>query len=329
MAGDFQGPPEVCAYLGCYRGPIPYLRSIFYLTGQEELPPRVLVVIHGFGCNVEGYHETLRNTLKQKEPKGNVVILSPLFSKAMFPTNEDFQCGNVYRRNEGGYINDETRWTFAVIPQMVKEACPEASTYIMYGHSAGGQFTHRFCYFDGLLRSKHPDFPAIERALIANPGWYTMPDLGISFPYGLKNIPLADEKEFLKEFVRLPKRLLLGTADTDTEDKDLRKTAEANAQGPHRLARGELYFKKHQELQDALELPAEAAGLDVVFVEGAGHSNAKMCSVALDNREIGTIDIKVKLAKNKVALGDISLAKEGNIGQRPSEGSESIPEACH
>eukprot|EP00913_Durusdinium_trenchii_P031085 g29109.t1 len=201
---------------------------------------------------------------------------------AMFPTNEDFQSGNVYRRDEGGFVEDETRWTFATIPQMVKEACPDACTYIIYGHSAGGQFTHRFCYFDKLLQSKHPDFPVIERALIANPGWYTMPDISVSYPYGLKDTPLAYDRNLLEDFVRLPKRLLLGMADTDTDDKDLRKTPEANAQGPHRLARGEMYVKKHQALQESLDLSGES-GMEVVFVEGAGHSNAQMSSVAFDH----------------------------------------------
>lgn len=257
MAGDFQGPAEVCTYLGCFRGPITYLQSLYVNKGTDQLP-RVFVVIHGFGCNVEGYHQEMRKVLKRKAPKGNILILSPLFSKAMFPTNEDFQSGNVYRRDEGGFVEDETRWTFATIPQMVKEACPDACTYIIYGHSAGGQFTHRFCYFDKLLQSKHPDFPVIERALIANPGWYTMPDISVSYPYGLKDTPLAYDRNLLEDFVRLPKRLLLGMADTDTDDKDLRKTPEANAQGPHRLARGEMYVKKHQALQESLDLSGES-----------------------------------------------------------------------
>ena len=256
--GDFQGPADLCTYAGCYRGPIPYLRSLYINDPATTELPRVFVVIHGFGCNVEGYHEVIRKGLKRKVPQGNLLILSPLFSKEMFPTNEDFQSGNVHRQNEGGFLHDESQWTFSIIPQMVMEACPGAKSYVIYGHSAGGQFTHRFCYFDGLLHSKRPEYPVIERALIANPGWYTMPDLGVSYPYGLKDTPLIEEKKLLEDFVRLPKRLLLGTSDTDTEDKDLRKTPEANAQGPHRLARGESYFKKHQELQELLEMGSES-----------------------------------------------------------------------
>lgn len=87
---------------------------------------------------------------------------------------------------------------------------PEAKTYVIYGHSAGGQFSHRLCYFEGMMSAGHPEYPRIEKALIANPGWYTMPDTSMYYPYGLDRTPLPDMKALLEEFVRLPKVLLLG-----------------------------------------------------------------------------------------------------------------------
>lgn len=66
------------------------------------------------------------------------------------------------------------------------------------------------CYFDGMMRQRRPEYPGIARALIANPGWYTMPDTSIYYPYGLDTTPLPEMKELLEEFVRLPKFLLLG-----------------------------------------------------------------------------------------------------------------------
>ena len=47
--------------------------------------------------------------------------------------------------------------------------------YALYGHSAGGQFVHRYVAF--------ADAPRMESAVAANSGWYTMPDDG-AFPYG-------------------------------------------------------------------------------------------------------------------------------------------------
>jgi len=280
--GFFAGNAEECVYEGLYRGPVKYLKSFFMAAGTHpDDVPTVFVVVHGFGCNVGDYHRVLRNVLKQKLVKSSVMILSPLFSKAMFPTNEDFQSGNVHRRREGGFVDDDSKWTFSVIPNIVKESCPEAKTYVIYGHSAGAQFTHRMCYFDGMMRQRHPEYPGIARALIANPGWYTMPDTSIYYPYGLDTTPLPEMKDLLEEFVRLPKFLLLGTEDTNTEDKNLRKTREANLQGPHRLARGQMYVEKHKEM--AASLGIEDSGLELVFVEGAGHSNSQMASTAVEN----------------------------------------------
>jgi hypothetical protein len=41
--------------------------------------------------------------------------------------------------------------------------------------------------------------------------------------------------------------VLLGTADTNRDDPDLRKTPEADAQGPHRFARGQAFFAQGQQ----------------------------------------------------------------------------------
>ena len=37
--------------------------------------------------------------------------------------------------------------------------------YMIYGHSAGGQFVQRFMLFH--------DSPYVEKAIISSPGWYT------------------------------------------------------------------------------------------------------------------------------------------------------------
>ncbi|CAJ1336476.1 unnamed protein product [Effrenium voratum] len=280
--GVFTGRPEECAYEGLYRGPVKYLKSFFMASGAHpDDVPAVFVVVHGFGCNVVGNHNTLRNVIKSKMVKSSVMIISPLFDKEMFPGNEDFQSGNVYRRREGGFVLDDSKWTFSVIPNMVKECVPEAKTYVIYGHSAGGQFSHRLCYFEGMMSAGHPEYPRIEKALIANPGWYTMPDTSMYYPYGLDRTPLPDMKALLEEFVRLPKVLLLGTSDTNTEDPDLRKTPEANQQGPHRLARGLMFAEKHKEMEASLGV--EDSGFQLVMVEGVGHSNAQMAAMALDH----------------------------------------------
>ena len=81
--GVFTGRPEECAYEGLYRGPVKYLKSFFMAPGAHpDDVPAVFVVVHGFGCNVVGNHNTLRNVIKSKMVKSSVMIISPLFDKA-------------------------------------------------------------------------------------------------------------------------------------------------------------------------------------------------------------------------------------------------------
>ena len=111
----------------------------------------------------------------------------------------------------------------------------------------------------------------IDQAITANAGWYTMPDPAVAFPYGTKSAPITGET--LGAALGKPLTVLLGTADTDTADPDLRTTAEANLQGPHRFARGQSFHAEGRALADRLGTPF---GWKIVFVPGVGHSNALM-----------------------------------------------------
>ncbi|MFT6583203.1 MAG: hypothetical protein ACJAU6_003656 [Alphaproteobacteria bacterium] len=106
-----------------------------------------------------------------------------------------------------------------------------SKSYAMYGHSAGAQFVHRFIYFT-------PD-ARLTRAVAANAGWYTMPGFDIAYPYGLGGAGLSPANLHRALSARLV--VLLGMRDTDTSHRHLRRTEGANAQGPHRFARGQSF----------------------------------------------------------------------------------------
>jgi len=98
---------------------------------------------------------------------------------------------------------------------------------------------------------------------------------GHSFPYGLRHSNLSEQSlrtSFGRDFV-----LLLGQQDLDSEDPNLRKTANAEEQGSTRFDRGRNYFQTAQ---------SEAAKLGASFtwqlrtVAGAQHSDAQMAQAA-------------------------------------------------
>ena len=104
--------------------------------------------------------------------------------------------------------------------------------YMIYGHSAGGQFVQRFMLFH--------DSPYVEKAIISSPGWYTFPDLAQTYPYGTAGIPYISSEQ-IKKYLSKPIILQLALGDTIRESF-LRKTPEAERQGRNRMERGRSFW---------------------------------------------------------------------------------------
>ena len=102
--------------------------------------------------------------------------------------------------------------------------------------------------------------------------WPHILQLEVQWPYGLGGTRLGADT--LRDYVTRPSFVvLLGTGDTDTEDKDLRKSEEAELQGPHRFARGQQFVATAAALAAELEV---TCGVEQVLVPGAKHSNGLM-----------------------------------------------------
>lgn len=102
-----------------------------------------------------------------------------------------------------------------------------------------------------------------------------MPDLAQAFPYGLGETPL--DAATLRAALGKPLLVLLGTADTDTKDPDLRTTPEANRQGPHRYARGQSFYAEGRKAAEEL---GASFGWTLERVHGVGHKNGLMAQAA-------------------------------------------------
>lgn len=216
----------------------------------------VQVVMHGMGRNGDGY----RDAWIKSANKYKFIVITPNFSQEQFD-DEFYQRGNVIDAN--GNINPKKQMTYALIDQVfdffVKHSSSKAKTYNLYGHSAGGQFVHRFLMFY--------DTPKIDRAIAANPGWYSFPDESIPYPYGIGKSGVD-----LKAFYAKNLTILLGDADT-LRTSNLQQTPEADLQGLNRYQRGNNFFEYCRK-------DAEAKGYEFnwqkAYVKGVGHSNKKM-----------------------------------------------------
>lgn len=143
--------------------------------------------------------------------KYNMLIACPEFSAKKYPGARWYQEGNVQdKEGEEGTIQPRNHWSFDAVNHIV--AAVRARTHakgkvIIFGHSAGGQFMHRYSLLDG-----RADVDAI---VCANAGWFTMPDDTTCYPYGTKGLGLSDAD--LASAFALPVIMLMGSEDVSRE----------------------------------------------------------------------------------------------------------------
>lgn len=243
--------------------------NVLYHKPAGAGPERpVVFVLHGVGRNVDTY----RRAWIAHAERCNFLLVVPEFTAELFSQGPGYQQGGMFTRE--GAPQPRESWSFFVIDRVFDRLKAQGGTtrdtFGIYGHSAGAQFLHRYVTF--------ADSPRLGVAVIANSGWYTLPDRAQAYPYGLRGTNVSDET--LKRMTAKPVLILLGEADVETTDPDLRKTEEANQQGPHRFARGQNYFRRVQAFAGELGAPFNWS---LRTVPEVGHSNAKMAPVAADH----------------------------------------------
>ncbi len=229
----------------------------------NDLP--ILFVCHGTLRNGETYRD---QWVDLADEHGFLVVVAE-FGRDDFPGARGYNLGHLLDRS--GQPNPADAWAFQVIEAVFDDIRHRLNSpregYHLYGHSAGSQFAHRMVLFAAESR--------MERAVMANAGWYTMPDPSIAFPHGLQGSPF--NRDILAR--RLSERhvVLLGTEDNDPNHRHLNTSDEANRQGPHRLARGQKFFETAEWAADHLDVDL---GWELIRVPGVGHSNARMAPAA-------------------------------------------------
>lgn len=226
----------------------------------------VVFVMHGVRRNADEYRDQWNDLAEAHR----FLLVVPEFSDANFPEAEGYNYGNVY--GPDGEIQPRSVWAFEAIEPIFDEVRRRfgvtAKGYALYGHSAGAQFVHRFLF--------HVPEARVTRAVAANAGWYTMPDLEVAFPYGLLGSAVGPDR--LRRALQLPLTVLLGEEDVDPEHPSLRRTSEALAQGPHRFARGQAFYAAGRAAAQRLDVPF---GWRLATVPGADHDNRKMAPAAV------------------------------------------------
>lgn len=247
-----------------WQGPAIPIRM--FVPAEAAANSQVVIVMHGASRDATRYFDDW----KKLGEEHNLVVVVPEFSTKDFNRSARYNLGFVFDPASGKQ-REEAQWTFSAIEplfdEVVKRIGGKQQRYSIYGHSAGSQFVHRFMYYK-------PD-ARVDNYIAANAGWYTLPVEDFEFPYGLRKSGI-DESE-LPRMLAQPMTLLLGREDDDPDSPKLRKTREANQQGPHRLARGLTMYRVAKARAEELGVPFN---WKLLVVNGADHDNAKMAPVA-------------------------------------------------
>ncbi len=237
----------------------------FYRPENHKPDSPVVIVQHGMLRNGDEY----RDFWIPAADKHGLLIAAPTFSDEYFPMAESYNNGLIITSD--GSVRNKNEWLYGV-PARVFEAIRASGVTSqkqarLFGHSAGGQFSHRL-----LATQDHQVFSAV---IAANPGWYTLPDLGRDFPEGMGGICLDDEH--LAQWFQYPMHIFAGDQDIAEDDPNLPSQPEALAQGPSRYARAKFVFDYAKRQAELLEL---AFNWKLVDVAGVGHDGAAMSRAA-------------------------------------------------
>ncbi len=227
----------------------------------------VAVVMHGTNRDADRY---LRNWTEPADEAG-ILVLVPEFTREKFPNRAFYNFGHVV--DEQMTLRPPERWSFRVVDDAFdlarKAFGARRERYGLYGHSAGAQFVHRYLLMAQASRA--------ELIVTANAGSYTLPDRSAPFPWGLANVPAVGPEQLARAFAR-PVVVLLGEDDIDPAHRTLPSDPEAQAQGPHRLARGRNFFAAATRAAAELKVPLRWR---LQTVPGVGHSDRAMAPVAM------------------------------------------------
>lgn len=255
----------------------PDVRTYVVIPASLTPKTKVVLVMHGRSRNADGYIDTWTNWASQHD----YIAVAPRFDDKNW-AGDKYNIGNVFAGKDGDRgKNPEAQWSFTVAEgiheQIRREFQIRDTLFDIWGHSAGGQFVHRFMLFKPNAK--------VRFAMSANSGWYTTPDINQAFPHGIKHPMLAIDAQDLKAWTNKPVIIFRGTADTERTE-NLSQTPEADAQGRNRFERAAFMYRQVKAFNPN-------STWQIIDVPDAGHDQRLMAPAAQDFLRVHTTGNKM------------------------------------
>jgi pimeloyl-ACP methyl ester carboxylesterase len=251
---------------------------------MQYLPPReargILVIVHGMPTeeqskNVIGLAEKFLRRWVAFADEHQLIALAPAFDQENFGSVAgDF--GGGYRGLFGRQIGAD-EFVNRIVVQYRPRVKSWDGRFLLYGHSAGGQFVNHYCVV-------HPD--RVRAAVISAAGGYAMPDPSVHWPHGMgpwttsfrwdpaqapQPIHVRPNPAGWRRAALLPLTVVVGTEDTEAQKP------RAGHAGRTRVEYAQQWVGSMNRLA---RRPQKEDRIRLVLVPGVGHDSARLTPTA-------------------------------------------------
>lgn len=303
--GDFHRGADSLIYTG-YAPLADKPVTLYYYIPTKGNVKKMPVLISFHGAEREGKNP--RDSWREFAERDGFIVLSPEFSKKYYDENA-YQFGNVFKDRRMLELNPEELWTYSMIEPIFDyfqaQTGNKAKTYSIQGHSAGGQYTHRY------LLAK-PD-ARVDVAVASNPGGWTWltedgtigdSEESFGWPYTVKGTPFADSRH-IEAMLKRYMVVHLGDCDTLKAGPHVPTSREALVQGEHRYARGLNYYA---QMKEYAKKRGCKCNWDMTIVKGVGHRGRGMVYGLSfrdkDGRRCYSVDVTRASGAYEIIFGD-------------------------
>lgn len=265
------------------------------LPGEPELPyylyvperggrnAPLLVTVHGTSRNAEAH----AHAFGRLAARHSAVVVAPRFAPKVY---HDYQrLGRTWM----GPRSD--RALERLIDHVGRLTGAATESIFLFGYSGGAQFVHRFAM-------AHPE--RIAAAVVSSPGWYTFPDPGRWYPYGIRQTrDLPGVRFDPTAFLKIPILVTVGELDV-ARSRSLRRSRFLDRQqGRTRLERAERWVDAMAEAAREHELPASVELAVLGSVHHSFRENVERAGLA--EMAVDYLMVPERLARLRPPVGPV------------------------
>jgi poly(3-hydroxybutyrate) depolymerase len=149
-----------------------------YVPAGSSREPEILVLVHGTPAADETAEASAQRAIESWvdfADSQDAILIAPAFSQEDFSSRYGDRAQGGYRGLFGREIAADA-WVLRLATAYQQAYGAAYQPFLLYGHSAGGQFVARFLV-------THPD--RVKRAVIASAATYPQPTVDVSWPFGM------------------------------------------------------------------------------------------------------------------------------------------------